>query len=616
VSETSSALATSPGTGYSSKFAVGNCQADMSANFAKNPATDLAAPMGHEPSRTKAVDFFRAACLAPSRKTVCTTILTVATLVIAPYLLRGYTVGHDIGLHASWWLDISALWRQGILYPRWSELAYYGYGEPTFVFYPPISLYLGGMLTSLLPFRVVPGVYVWLVLVLAGFSFFHLCRQFLDARYALLGAVVYVMNPYHLLQVHERYSFAELLISALLPLLVLAIYRLDEPGGHRIAIAALLFAVIALTNMPGTVVGSYSGFAFVMGMMLAQRPKRLAAKLLMAAVLGAGLAAFHLLPSWYEQRWVLASIHPMTPPEGQFVRLTSLPPNRFLWALAGVEAAQIVIGALAWAICRRTKPRDVLWAFAAVFLVSIIMVLPLSAGIWSVAPFLHYVQFPWRWLGPMALAMSLFLAAAAQQSSKGRQLAAAVCALCLVMIGAVALLANTRAAAVLSALKTSISEGRGYLGWAYVLPRDIKVNPWGIPEHLTSGEPLVSEVNPEVAGAISPKEDRSSAPLQNSSRISVTRWAPEIREVTIDTPQPAWIRFRLFRFPGWHAYVDGAPSDTLTTDARGAMVLRVPSGRSNVKLGYELPRDQVWGIVLSSLSLVCWLWMFRRQAPA
>ena len=287
-----------------------------------------------------------AACLAPSRTAVCATILTAATLAIAPYLLRGYTLGHDIELHASWWLDISALWRQGILYPRWSELAYYGYGEPTFLFYPPLSLYLGGLLTSLLPFRLVPGVYVWLVLGLAGFSFFHLCRQFLDARYALLGAVVYVMNPYHLLEVHARYSFAELLISALLPLLLLAIYRLDEPGGHRIAIAALLFAVISLTNMPGAVVGSYSGFAFVIAMMMARKS-------------GAGLAAKFAhgcgsrAPDWrhstcshhgIEQRWVLASIHPMSPPEDQFVRLTSLPTNRFLWALAGVEAAQIVIG--------------------------------------------------------------------------------------------------------------------------------------------------------------------------------------------------------------------------------------------------------------------------------
>ncbi len=572
---------------------------------------------GHAPSPTAPV-VVGAERIAPSRTTVCATILAAATLAIAPYLLRGYTVGHDLEFHASWWLNISDLWRQGILHPRWAELAYYGYGEPAFLFYPPLSLYVGGLLTSLLPFRLVPGVYVWLVLVLAGFSFFHLCRQFLEARYALLGAVIYVINPYHLLDVHARYSFAELLVSALLPLLLLAIYRLDDPGGHRIAVAALLFAVISLTNMPGAVVGSYAGFAFALALLLARKSgPGLAAKFVLAAVLGAGLAAFHLLPSWYEQRWVLASIHPIVPPENQFVRLASVPANRFLWALAGVEAAQIVIGILAWALCRRAKPQDALRAFTAVFLVSVVMVLPISAAIWRFAPFLHYVQFPWRWLGPVALAMSFFLSAAAQQSRKGRLLAAGVCALCLVMLGAVTLLGNTKADAVLSALKASISAGgRGYLGWPYVLPRDIKINQWGIPEHLTSGEPLVSEVSPETTGVMSPDDNGASSSPQNSSRIAVTRWSPEIREVTIDAPQPAWIRFRLFRYQGWHAYVDGQPSDTLTTDARGAMVLRVPSGQSHVKLVYELTRDQVWGIVLSLLSLACWFWIFRRQAPA
>jgi len=95
----------------------------MSANFPEAPATN--SPTGHAPSPTAPV-VVEAERFSPSRKTVCATILAAATLVIAPYLLRDYTIGHDIEIHANWWLDISALWRQGILHPRWSELAYYG----------------------------------------------------------------------------------------------------------------------------------------------------------------------------------------------------------------------------------------------------------------------------------------------------------------------------------------------------------------------------------------------------------------------------------------------------------------------------------------------------------
>src|SRR5271157_3948014 len=300
---------------------------------------------------------------SPSRRTVCAAILGAATLVIAPYLLRGYTAGHDTPFHVNWWLDIAGQFREGIFHPRWAELAYRGYGEPAFVFYPPLSLYLGAVFTLLLPFRMALGAYVWLALVLAGFSFFYLCRQFFDVRSSLLGAVVYVLNPYHLLEVHARFSAAELLVSASLPLLLLATYQLGEPGSRRIAIVALLFAIVSLTNIPLAVVSAYAAFAFVIALTLARKSGAgLVVRFGVAIVLGAGLAGFLLLPAWYEQRWVLASVHTSVPPQAQFVRLSALPYDHWAWALAGVEVGQILIGCLAWALCRRTMSRDAFWA--------------------------------------------------------------------------------------------------------------------------------------------------------------------------------------------------------------------------------------------------------------
>ncbi len=166
--------------------------------------------------------FGAAAASEPSRGMVWTVLLSAASMVIAPYVLRGYTVGHDTGFHMSWWLEMADLFRQGIIHARWAPLAYYGYGEAAFVFYPPLSLYAGGLLTLLLPFRLALGAYVWLVALASGFSFFHLCRHFFSPRAALAGAVAYVLNPYFLLEVHARCSLAELLVSALLPIFLLA----------------------------------------------------------------------------------------------------------------------------------------------------------------------------------------------------------------------------------------------------------------------------------------------------------------------------------------------------------------------------------------------------------
>ena len=293
---------------------------------------------------------------APSRRMVCAGILGAATLVIAPFLLRGYTAGHDTVFHIASWLEVAKQFREGILHPRWAALAYYGYGEPAFIFYPPVSLYLGAVLTLLLPFRMVAGAYVWLVLVAAGFSFYYLCRQFFDVRASLVGAVVYVLNPYHLVEVHARWSLAELLVSAFLPLLLLAIYRLSEPGRRRIAVDGLLFAMVALTNVPLAVVTAYGAMAFVIALTLARKAGMgPVVKFAVAVVLGAGLAGFFLLPAWFEKGWVLSAVHALVPPAAQFVRLTARPYDHFGWALAGVEVGQIVLGCLAWALCRRAQ---------------------------------------------------------------------------------------------------------------------------------------------------------------------------------------------------------------------------------------------------------------------
>ena len=75
-----------------------------------------------------------------------------------------------------------------------------------------------------------PGVYCWLALTIAGLSMYRLAREWLPGRDALFAAALYAINPYHLVIVYWRSAFAELLAAALLPLLLLGILRLKDPG--------------------------------------------------------------------------------------------------------------------------------------------------------------------------------------------------------------------------------------------------------------------------------------------------------------------------------------------------------------------------------------------------
>lgn len=534
----------------------------------------------------------------PSR-TVFLFVAIAATAVVAPMWFVGNASGHDIQFHLASWMEVANQWRQGIIYPRWAEWANWGFGEPRFIFYPPASWIIGAALGVILPWRVVPGVFIWLALVLAGICMWHFAREWLSRRPAIVAAVIYTVNPYHLVIVYLRSDFAELLASALFPLVLYGAFRVLREGWRAWAWLALPFAAAWLSNAPAGVLATYSlALIFLVVSMVRCSPRPLlAGGLGMAA--GFGLAAFYILPAAWEQRWVQIhqAIADTLHPAQNFLFTHSGDPEFiiFNWKVSAVALVAILATALAGVFVarRRREFPELWWANLALGSAAMFLMFPASAIFWRLLPKLEFLQFPWRWLGPLDFVLAIFVAISLA-SVKRQWIGWTLVVIVLVSLGAAIAKDAWWDSEDVPFLARAIHTGFGYEGTDEYQP--LGSSRYELPGTDANGEWIAPSPAPDVrqyGGSI--EDGEAAAPVV----LHIQRWTAVHRSFSAQASVPTVLALRLLAYPGWQVQVDGTNAAIATAPNTGEMLVSLPSGSHPVNISFRSTWDRIAGALIS-----------------
>ncbi|MGC2420241.1 MAG: 6-pyruvoyl-tetrahydropterin synthase-related protein [Candidatus Acidiferrales bacterium] len=535
-------------------------------------------------------------------------VILAATVVVAPMFFLGNASGHDIEFHIASWMDVAGQWPQGIAFPRWAEWANWGFGEPRFIFYPPGSWMAGAALGSVLPWRIVPGAFIWLALIAAGMAMWRLAREWMPGPQAAAAAIFFAVNPYNLVIVYYRSDYAELAAIALLPLAIWAGLRTAREGWRRVPALAIVFAGIWLLDAPEGVIAAYTLALLFIVESISQRSLRplVAGGAAMAA--GLGLAGFYILPAAWEQRWVqiVQAVSGSLDPRQSFLFAHSDDPD---FQLFNLKVSRVAVGMLLAAViaavlaARKRRDSAEIWRVLALLGAACgLLMFPVSLPLWRHLPKLEFVQFPWRWLGPLGVVFAFFTAAA-MNGARRKWVPWVILAIVLGAIGA------TGRAMVRDAwwdsqdapfLAQEIASGRGYEGVDEYMPL-------GCDRTELPGNPNDDERAEDVSSTPAQRIEELDAASgkvvpAHGIKLQIDKWSAERKAFAIDAPAPVTLALRLLNYPAWEVRVDGMAIPGESADNTAQLLVPVPAGRHRVEVRFSRTWDRTAG---AALSLIC-----------
>ena len=534
--------------------------------------------VGRQAFRWKAQD---GAASAPARAAALRQsllICLVAILMFVPELSSGLSITDSVSYNIVWADQFREQFHSGELYPRILHRSWSGLGSPTFYFYPPLYFWAVS-LADLLSFGLLSTERLVSLTSLAfmmgsGLAMRRWLAPIGGSSAACVGAIAYMLGPYHLFDIFARGAVAEAASYAFLPLILISLRALGPGDRNAAPLLAISYAGLVLTHLPTALLTTL--FVIPPYVLFEARRsslggRRYASEALLGGALGLGLAAIYLIPALtllgHVSSEALFSAY-YGPQNWFFWRPEAWPASGSMVIIMPVAVASLALAAAA-AWSARTAPvraDALLWFGICAF--AFIMVAGLFPFLWDL-PLLAQVQFPWRLLLIAEFAAITALAAGKPRLTNPLLIAGAVPAIAATFISF---------SLVPFAAREAIADRGRLIAEIRSFYRDA-------PEYLPAGFPI--PMNPQ-GGA-----DRRKVVLPRASSILVGG------RLAVDAAEAQRVEAPLFYFPSWKVSLAGSGRVATAKSARGLLSWNAPAGKSTFIIEAAAPPQERIGRLVS-----------------
>jgi hypothetical protein len=504
---------------------------------------------------------------------------------------------HDMAQHLAVMQGFDVGLRSGDLYPRWMADFNKGYGSPWTSFYPPGFYYLSSAVN--LP---VGNWYVTLFLIsglglgLSAITFYFAARDLYGKLPSMVGAVLYMILPYHLVELYWRGAMPEFLAFVLIPPVFYFGTRLAfRARPVYLAGFAVSYGVLLVVHLPVSFLMAYALVFYSALRAILYKDAWIVLRVAGGMALALGLSAFYLVPAVLEQKYIYQPWTSLFPYSASYLHIfRSADSFGRLLNLCFISCSLVAgVGLLAVVALPRDRagheerplsprPKLELAVIVAMGVGTLLMCTTASRLVSRLLPRIDVASFAWRWLAIAGFFACLVMVAGLDRLVRGfrlRKMMAAGLAAAIVIVFGVNLWVAGHSTIWAALLHPPLDTAPGYIDPGFT-PKDSTR-----PEDLPGGVPK-AEVVP-VNGF-----------------FSVDRWDPADRRLTVGAVTPCELRIRTYDFPGWTAIVNGSPMKIID-DSVGAQTLKFPSaGNYSVELRFGTTPARSLGQAISCAALV------------